>query len=359
MKRLSTLQFCAIEYFLILANNVGLTTLVLFHNARVDCLISVILGFILGFIPLFIYLKIMNFSPELNIFEKIDLKFGKFGFFISLILVLGVLFFTIVVYNNLVSFISSQYLAKTPQIVIALSFLPAIVYILNKGTAVIGRTVFILLLISIILIFLTFMGLIWQVRVDNLLPVFQNSFFNTFICSISYVAFNITPLFLLTVIPKNEIFDKDKFNKRVIITYVIGNFIVFLIFFLTLSILGINLSNLYQYPEYDVLKKVSLIGFFERTESTISLRWTFYIFTVTVMGVLFIFKFLKHIFKIRNERTNKKIIFIVSLIVVLGGRFIFFGSGNFIIYYVLPIVFSFFFILIPFFIMLKTVKSNS
>jgi spore germination protein KB len=359
MKRLSTLQFCAIEYFLILANNVGLTTLVLFHNARVDCLFSCVLGFVLGFIPLFLYLKIMNSSPELNIFEKIDLRFKRFGWLVSLILVIGVLFFSITNYNNLIDFISSQYLSKTPQLFIAFSFFPAIVYILNKGTAVIGRTVFILLLISCVLVFLTFMGLIWQVRIDNVLPIFENGVISPIVCSLIYVAFNVSPLFLLTVIPKNEIMDKERFNRRVIITYIIGNIVVFIIFFLTLSILGINLSNLYQYPEYDVLKKVSSIGFFERTESTISLRWTFYIFTVTVMGVLFISKYIKHVFKISNERTNKKIIFLISLIVVLCGRFIFFGSGNFIIYFVLPIVFSFFFILIPFFIMLKTVKSDS
>ena len=75
MKKLSTLQFCAIEYFLILANNVGLTTYILFNYDKQDGLISIILGTIIGIIPLTIYLKIMNTNPELNIFEKIEYKF--------------------------------------------------------------------------------------------------------------------------------------------------------------------------------------------------------------------------------------------------------------------------------------------
>ena len=361
MKKLSTLQFCAIEYFLILANNVGITSYILFHYARIDGLVSILLGSIIGIIPLIIYLKIMNSYPDLNIFEKIDLKFKKFGGFISFILVIGVAFFTITNYNNLIDFISSQYLSKTPQLVIAIAFLPAIVYILSKGTVVIGRTIFILLIVSAFLLFLTIIGLVWQVKIENILPILENGLINPLICSLIYVAYNITPLFLLTIIPKNEILDKEKFNKRVIITYIIGNIVVFCIFFLTLSILGTNLVNLYQYPEYDVLKKVSLIGFIERTESTISLRWIFYVFTITVMGILFIIKYISHYFKIKNERTDKKIIGLISLIVVLSSRFIFHDSYKFntITYNILPFVFSFFLILIPLFIFLKTVKSNN
>lgn len=349
MKKLSTLQFCAIEYFLILANNVGLTTYILFHYAKQDGIISIILGTLLGIIPLLIYLKIMNTNPELNIFEKIEKKFKKTNKIISLILATGVALFTAINYNNLIDFISSQYLSKTPQIVISLAFLPAIIYILTKGTTVIGRTVFILLLISSSLVFLTIIGLIWQIKIENILPILENGIKNPLICSLIYVTYNITPLFLLTIIPKNEIIDKEKFNKRIIITYIIANTTVLLIFFITLSVLGTNLANLYQYPEYDVLKKVSLIGFIERTESTISLRWTFYAFTITVMGTLFIYKYIKHIFKIKNKKTNKKIILILSLIIVLWGKFIFQNSSklNTITYNTLPIILSIVLILIP------------
>ena len=137
MKKLSSLQFCAIEFFLILANNVGLTTYTLFNYAKQDALISIILGTILGIIPLKIYIKIINSKPELNIFEKIEDSF-KTGKIINLIITLAIIILTSINYNNLVKFISSQYLSKTPEIIISLAFLPSIIYILNKGTTVIG-----------------------------------------------------------------------------------------------------------------------------------------------------------------------------------------------------------------------------
>ena len=360
MKKLSSNQFCAIEYFLILANNLGLTTYILFNYAAQDGLISIVLGTLLGFIPLTIYLKIINILPELNIFEKIEYKFKKNSYPINLILTLTVTILTIINYKSLINFISSQYLSKTPQIIIALSFLPAIIYILNKGTTVIGRTIFILLLISASFVFLTIIGLIWQIKIDNIFPILENGIKNPIICSLIYVTYNITPMFLLTCIPKNEISDKEKLDKRIIITYIMANIIILIMFFLTLSILGANLVNLYKYPQYDVLKKVSLIGFIERTESTISLRWTFYIFTLTVIGILFISKYIIHTFKIKNEKTNKKIITIISLIIILFGKIIFQNNSKFnkIIYTTLPIIISIIMILIPFIIYKKRLKKS-
>lgn len=349
MKKISTLEFCAIEYFLILSNNVGLTTYTLFNHAKQDALLSVILGSILGIIPLIIYIKIINTDPELNIFEKIEKKFKKTGKLINIILTLSISFFIATNFNNLLDFISSQYLSKTPQIIIALAFLPAIIYITGKGTRVIGRTIFILTIISLSFVLLTTLGLIWQIKIDNILPILENGIKNPIIGSLIYVTYNITPIFLLTIIPKNEIIDKEKLNKRMIITYIISNIIILLIFFIMLSVLGINLINLYEYPEYDVLKKVSLIGFIERTESIISLRWTFNVFTVTITGVLFISKYIKHTFKIKNEKTNKKIIFIISTVITLWGKLIFLNNSKFNIfkYTTLPVLSFIILILIP------------
>ena len=358
MKKISSIQFCTIEYFLILANNLGLTSHILFNYAKQDAIISIILGTIIGLIPLSIYIKIINIKPELNIFEKIEDIFKNKGKIINLILVLAISLFIATNYNNLINFISSQYLSKTPKIIIALSFLPAIIFLSQKGTTVLGRTVFILLIICSLFVLLTILGLIWQIEIDNILPILENEIKKPLLCSIIYVAYNITPLFLLTIIPKNEIMDKEKLNKRIIITYIIANIIILLMFFITLSVLGANLANLYQYPEYDVLKKVSLIGFIERTESMISLRWTFYSFTITIVGILFISKYIKHIFKIKNKKTNKKIISIISTIIVLYGNIIFQSSYKLskITFLRLPILIIITMILIPL-ITLKKVKN--
>ena len=232
------------------------------------------------------------------------------------------------------------------------------IYIIQKGTTVIGRTIFILLIISTTFVLLTVLGLIWQIKIENILPLLENGLKNPITCSLIYTSFNITPIFILTLIPKNEIIDKEKLNKRIIITYILANAIILLLFFITLSVLGTNLAKLYQYPEYDVLKKVSLIGFIERIESMISLRWTFYVFTLTIMGILFIYKYIKHTIKITNAKTNKKLIALISLIITLWGKKIFKNSSKMakIIYTTLPILCRITLIILPLIIIKKDTK---
>ena len=48
---------------------------------------------------------------------------------------------------------------------------------------------------------------------------------------------------------------------------------VFAIPFLVMSVFGVELATLYQYPEFQILRRVSLGGFIERVESTLSIQW--------------------------------------------------------------------------------------
>ena len=47
---------------------------------------------------------------------------------------------------------------------------------------------------------------------------------------------------------------------------------MFGIIFITLGNLGINLSQLYQYPEYIVLKRINLFEFLDRIENLLSIQ---------------------------------------------------------------------------------------
>ena len=356
--KISSLQLCAIAYSLILSNNMGITTYIMFHHAEQDSLISIIIGTILGIIPLCIYLKLINKDKNTNIFEKISkIKFGKI---INIILVLSIIYLTTICYFNVTNFISSQYLTKTPYIIIALAFIPASIYLLNKGLKVIGRTTFILTIISLISVLITIISLIWQVNILNILPILEQGIKRPIINSIIYVTYNITPLILLTSIPMNNIIDKEKFNKRIIITYIISNTIILILFFLIISILGVNLTKLYHYPEYDILKKISLVGFVERIESLLSQRWIFYCFTTTILGINFIKEYLKFTFKTNNKKIEKIIIYILTFTIGISSNYIFKNNtkANIFIYNKLPYMIIITLIILPTIILLLTKKKS-
>ncbi len=326
-EKISTIQICSIAYFILLSNNLGIITYNLLQYTRQDSLISLIIGFILGFIPLLIYIKIMNYRPDLTFFQKIETILPKkIANIINLIISGTILYIISVFFYNMTDFISSQYLSRTPSMIISIVFIPPIIYLLTKGLTVIGRTTFVLLIISLTLLTLTILGLFSQIELQNILPILENGIKGPFKHALVYICYNIVPLILITSIPLNNITDKEKFNKRIIITYIFASMVMFTVFFLILTILGVNIATLYQFPEYDLLKKISLVGFIQRTESTVSLRWIFYILIIVVMGIYYVTEYIKHTFKIKNQQTNKIIISAITILIIISANFLFKNS---------------------------------
>ena len=126
--------------------------------------------------------------------------------------------------------------------------------------------------------------------------------------SLHYVAYNILPIFLLTIIPKDQIKKDRHFNQHVIYSYLITNVMLFIIAFCTLSILGIELCQLYQYAEFHILKRVSILGFITRVENTLSIQWIFDMLITCAIAVYFVENGIKRIWHTQSEK-NEKIIY--------------------------------------------------
>ena len=81
--------------------------------------------------------------------------------------------------------------------------------------------------------------------------------------SYSVITYNVLPLYLLLIIPKNDI-DNKYFFKHITISYIIGSISLFLVLITTIGVFGINLCNLYEYPEfkiYNYLLKINSYNF--------------------------------------------------------------------------------------------------
>ena len=136
-KKLRMIEICCLYYFIIRASFLGVTSSNIIHLARQDSWISIIVGTILGLIPLSIFLYVKNHYPDDTIFSITKKLFGTvIGKIINTILVIGISFIIIITFYNMIGFISSQYLHRTPTIAIGIMFILVIVYILTKGTYV-------------------------------------------------------------------------------------------------------------------------------------------------------------------------------------------------------------------------------
>lgn len=347
-KKLHLFEYNSISYFLIRCAFVGICLNNLLVISKQDSWISVILSFILGFIPLTIFYLIIDNNSKENIIDFNKNNCGKvLGNIINGTTLVFVFIFTSLLLWNLINFISSQYLYKTPNLVISITFAIAIYYIVSKSINVIGRTSIILFYISIFLFIFSGLGLVFSLDISNVFPILEYGITPIMKGSLNYIAYNVLPLFLITIIPRNELNDSNKkFIKNGIITYSVATLSLFIVVFFILSIYGIEFAQILQYPSYHILKRISILGFIQRVESILSIQWILDLFVVIVMGLYFVKTSICQTF---NLKEHKYISFILTTLLVIVTNFLFKNNtvGNKIILNVFPFFNYLFFLIIP------------
>ena len=291
--KINPLQYGIVIFFII-----NSTTLNISKKGYLLPLISSIIGFI----PLLIFIKLLNYKEELNIYEKIDYLFNKLGFMINITLGILVYLLIIDVYINLLNFIKINYLYNTNILLISIIISVALIYTCTKSINVIFRLSTMLFYITSILFIISILGLVNQIHINNLVP-------NNYNLTINYIYY-ILPIFVLLMIPKQEVLNNNKLNKYILIFYIIGNIIKILIVLFTILVLGIELTNFYNFPEFIVLNRISTTSFFQRFEGILGIQWIYTIFIMLCINFYYIKNLYIHLF-------NKyKDIFIIILIII-------------------------------------------
>ena len=272
--KLSNIGFSSLIVFPILALFSGIGTHNTIKIAGVDSYISVLLSYLLGFIPLFLFLLIFNYKKELSIVDKIKYLFGTFlGNIINYIIDILVLLIGVTLFFGISNFAISQFLAETPIIVLMILIGLLLIYNVNYGIETISRVSIIFLGIVLLLTIISTTGIIPHFETSNLKPTLENGIIPPLKGGLTLILTNIVPIFILLIIPKDKIRNNKKTNKALILFYTLAFILAFLAIILTVGSLGIYLCDIYQYPEYTVLKKISLFNFLDRVENIIYTKW--------------------------------------------------------------------------------------
>lgn len=314
-RKITNFEYATLNYFVTRAFLVGMTFNALINVMKRDSWLIPLISIPLDILFIFMINKIINYEPDLNLIQKIIKLFGKTT---AKIIIIISCFFALVMgilnYLTLNNFIQSQFLTRTPLLVIAILFIITIFYILCKGINVIARTSNILFFINAGLFVISFSGLISSFNFSNLQPMFLSSSKDYISGLNSYYAFHIAPMLLLTMIPKNTI-DNPKTKKTLIISTIISSITMFAVIFATISTLGYELTALYEYPEFHVLKQATLVGASSRIESILVVQLIFDIFTYCTLILYLIGNGIKEVIKV--NKTN--IIYFISCILLVIG----------------------------------------
>lgn len=225
-------------------------------DAKESAIFSIILGTIFGTLILFILNK-------LSFYKCNGLR--KFIMFtiIYILLVIGLTEFT--------TLISSIYLIDIKKYILMLPTLAVILYMNSKNIEVHYKVSSMIYGVSFTIFIIAFFSLVPQIDYLNLLPLFNVSFKKILFTSLEFALFSVVPNILLGGL------DIKKDNK-IIKRYLVSNLLLSLMILVTQGILSIELVRMFKYPEYIVLKKISLLDFINNVENIISFLWIFTIF---------------------------------------------------------------------------------
>lgn len=311
--KISNFELANLNFFITRALLIGITFNALINIMKQDAWIIPILSLIPAIILIILTDYIMNYKPKLNLAEKIiELFKKKIGIFIIILFIILFGFICVLNFLNLNNFIQSQFLTRTPFIAISIMFMLSTYYILSKGINVISRCGTVLFYISIILFILSIIGLITQVKISNIKPIFISSPIDYVRGLNTFYSFNTIPILLLTIIPKEKI-NNAHIKKTLFLSYLVSIISLLIIILLTLLVFGYELSNMYEYPQFLVLKHVSIVGLSSRIESILILQVIFDILIFNIFIIYFISKCINSIFSIK---CNNLVNFIICTLII-------------------------------------------
>lgn len=322
-KQFSALQLGLFVGLMCQGTLLGITIKTAFLTARQDAWIAYLLGILLGLIPVSIYLNIMNKNHDKNLIDLIK-GFPKIiSIPLFLIIALATAFTGVITLWNLSHYIISQFLSQTPTFFIQAIFIIAIMYGISKGIEPIVRTCQILFFIALFIFTFDAISLSFNVDLSNIKPTLEFGFMPILFGACKIAILISTPVFFCLCIPKNQIIDKEKVSKYVIMFYLIAGVMCFIVTFVTLAILGPNLALLYVYPEYIVLKNVSFLNFIERVQNILGSFWIMNCFALSLGVINFFCESIFNVFKVKKDFTKNIIIVLTGILILTVASYIF------------------------------------
>ena len=339
--KITSLQYATLCFFLLnsFVMNVGFYTIT--NISFNDSLIDIIFGgcFIVSFSFIVFYIHRSN---DKNIIEVINDSFPKWLKLILFLILFIVIGITIIYSLSVLIFFINYYILKEVGIfTITVTIMGTILYVVRKGLGTISKISEIFFYIYSLIIFISIIGLIKYIDLSNLRPLFINNFTNHVGSSFIYFLSSVIPLFLLLIIPRNKIEISLKGKKLPIIFIVLSIIFLFLQLIIIISVLGIHLANIYEFPDMIVYKKISFLNILERVEVLLSFNNILNSLFIIIMSIYFIKELISSIIHKKKEPISLVLIGILVIILsnILSFDVFMYLVINFIIFIITLILF--------------------
>lgn len=259
MKKIN--KFNVLQYMLSFGLFMGAGLSNILNLAKEEVWICGIVGTVIGYIILLIFSKLNESSFKIT----------------SLIANITLLFFGLYSTTKL---ISSIYLSNTPIYFIMIPNILLVLYTVKKGLNSFLRASFVLFIFFMILMIFSAGMLAPSVDLDFFKPVLINGAGKIILGSISFAVTSVFPILLMPDF-------KMQFSSK---CYLLSSVNLLIVIVCTFGNLGSEMSELYRYPEYIVLKRISALNFIDNVENILFMIWIIVGFESSVTSSLNIAK---------------------------------------------------------------------
>lgn len=322
--KISLFQYCVLMFIVSQALFEGAGFVILLNKLGHQLFPSLFLGGVLAIPILFLLLYHINYEPDLNIFEKNKKLFGNIiGSILNIFVILISITILSTITSNLDAIAAIKYLPRTPYMLIGASFIFMAAYLVIKGVETTARTAEILLILMLLIDIIMVPSEIMMIKIDNIKPLLIENTSSILHGAFLFLAYFLTPISGLIIIPKNNIVNNKNFNKFFIITGIISIVNIIFVTFLIVGIVDIDILKDFRFTEFYISKLIQLGTFFQNMEQFLSFYWVISMFLYATVGMHFISQGANIFFNIKKKIVNSIILFCFSIALPFLSVFLF------------------------------------
>lgn len=272
-EKISPRQFMVLVLFYTVGSAVLFLPSILTKAAKQDAWISSFLSIGFGILLVWFYAKIAELYPDKTYSELTTYVLGKFGG--GLVNGLTFLYFfilTTLLMWDIGDFIITQIMPETPIHAIFILFMLVVIYGVRLGIETLSRAVEIFLPWILLLFVLTILFLVPNFQMSNLTPVLENGIKPIFNGVYRVVAFPLLELIIFLMIT-TYVYDPKTIKKSFTKGVAIGTAILMVFTFMSIGVLGAELTTRNIFPIYALAKKINIGDFLQRVEVLVAILW--------------------------------------------------------------------------------------
>ncbi|MDD3452980.1 MAG: endospore germination permease [Bacilli bacterium] len=277
-----------------------------------DAWISLILSFVFNIPLVLIFGYIINKFPQKNIYQIIDILFGKLTakILISLFLI-HILYLGSIVLRNFSEYVEITTLSETPLLPIMMSLILISVYLSKSKIKTLGIFGNIVLAILLVTISITLILSFSIFKFDNIKPILNHSINSIF--KSSFKVFMLPFSELIVMLGIADLFDFKNPSKTYLKGIIFTGIILDLILIRNITVIGIPLLKDSFFASYQATRILQLGEFLTRVEGLITIN---FVLAGIVKITIFIISLSKGVAYLTKNKDYTKTIFPVSLLML-------------------------------------------